>query len=92
MEEAAEADYVVIIDGGKIVAKDTPNNLKNQFAYDFIKIYQFDNKLLDILKKKKIEFNQQSDDRAKKHHLVFKIKLNVSCHQIVQLFKFPSHP
>ncbi len=61
MEEAAEADYVVIIDGGKIVAKDTPNNLKNQFAYDFIKIYQFDNKLLDILKKKKIEFNQQKE-------------------------------
>lgn len=41
MEEAAEADYVVIIDGGKIVASDTPNNLKNQYAYDFVKIYNY---------------------------------------------------
>ncbi|MDE6472232.1 MAG: ABC transporter ATP-binding protein [Clostridia bacterium] len=39
MEEASESDYVVIIDRGKIVASDTPNNLKNQYAYDFIKIY-----------------------------------------------------
>lgn len=39
MEEAAEADHVVIIDGGKIVASDTPNELKNQYASDFIRIY-----------------------------------------------------
>ena len=61
MEEAAEADYVVIIDNGKIVAKDTPNNLKNQFAYDFIKIYDYDKKLLSVLKKKKIKFVLEKD-------------------------------
>lgn len=32
MEEAADADYVVIIDGGKIVATGTPIELKNQYA------------------------------------------------------------
>ena len=45
MEEAGDADYVVIIDGGKIVASDTPNNLKNQYAYDFVKIYEYSDEL-----------------------------------------------
>lgn len=49
MEEAAEADYVVIMDNGKIVASDNPNNLKNQYAYDFIRIYKYDEKLIAIL-------------------------------------------
>lgn len=39
MEEAAEADSVVIIDGGKIVAEGTPLELKNQYTGDFITLY-----------------------------------------------------
>ena len=39
MEEAAEADYVVIIDGGKIVANGTPLALKNKYSGDFITLY-----------------------------------------------------
>lgn len=39
MEEAAESDYVVIIDAGKIAAEGTPHKLKNKFASDFIKFY-----------------------------------------------------
>lgn len=39
MEEAADADHVVIIDGGKILANDTPLSLKNAFAGDFITFY-----------------------------------------------------
>ena len=39
MEEASDADYVVIIDGGKIVAEGTPNTLKNEFAKDYLTIY-----------------------------------------------------
>jgi multidrug/hemolysin transport system ATP-binding protein len=34
MEEAAEADYVVIIDAGKVVAKGTPNELKLKYIAD----------------------------------------------------------
>ncbi len=45
MEEAGDADFVVIIDGGKIVASDTPNNLKNQYAFDFVKIYKYSDEL-----------------------------------------------
>jgi len=39
MEEAAEADYVVILDAGKIVAEATPLELKNTYTGDFITIY-----------------------------------------------------
>lgn len=39
MEEAAEADYVVIIDGGSVSAKGTPLELKNQYTGDFITLY-----------------------------------------------------
>lgn len=40
MEEAANADYVVILDGGKKVAEGTPHDLKNAYASDFIKFYK----------------------------------------------------
>ncbi|MGN1132454.1 MAG: ABC transporter ATP-binding protein [Ruminococcus sp.] len=39
MEEAAEADYVVILDSGKIVARGTPLELKNTYTGDFITLY-----------------------------------------------------
>lgn len=39
MEEAAEADYVIIIDGGKISAEGTPLELKNIYTGDYITIY-----------------------------------------------------
>ena len=39
MEEAADADYVVIIDSGKIVAEGSPLALKNQYVGDYITFY-----------------------------------------------------
>ncbi len=39
MEEASDADYVIILDSGKIVAKGTPLELKNQYTGDFITFY-----------------------------------------------------
>lgn len=39
MEEAADADYVVILDNGKIAAEGTPLQLKNEFTGDFITLY-----------------------------------------------------
>lgn len=39
MEEASEADYVVIIDKGQIKAEGTPHDLKNKYTLDFITIY-----------------------------------------------------
>lgn len=42
MEEAADADYVVIIDAGRISAKGTPLELKNRYTGDFITLYGID--------------------------------------------------
>ncbi len=42
MEEAAEADYVVIIDGGRIAAHGTPLELKNTYSDDYITLYGVD--------------------------------------------------
>ena len=39
MEEAADADYVIILDSGKISAKGTPLELKNTYTGDFITVY-----------------------------------------------------
>lgn len=39
MEEAADADYIVILDSGKISAQGTPLELKNKYTGDFITIY-----------------------------------------------------
>ena len=39
MEEAADADYVVILDSGRISAQGTPLELKNTYTGDFITIY-----------------------------------------------------
>ena len=39
MEEAADADYVVILDAGRIVAEGTPLALKNAYTGDFITLY-----------------------------------------------------
>ena len=39
MEEASEADYVVILDSGKIAAEGTPNELKNAYTGDYITLY-----------------------------------------------------
>lgn len=42
MEEAADADYVVILDSGKISAVGTPLELKNNYTGDFVTIYNVD--------------------------------------------------
>ena len=42
MEEAADADYVVILDAGKIAAEGTPLQLKNAYTGDFVTLYHAD--------------------------------------------------
>lgn len=39
MEEASEADYVTIIDEGKIIAEGTPLDLKNKYVGDYVLLY-----------------------------------------------------
>ena len=42
MEEAADADYVIILNKGKIAAEGTPLQLKNAYTGDFITLYGAD--------------------------------------------------
>lgn len=49
MEEAADADYVVILDSGKIAAKGTPLELKNNYTGDFVTIYNADEDAIGAL-------------------------------------------
>lgn len=42
MEEAAEADFVIVIDDGEVVARGTPTALKEQYASDRLKLYPLD--------------------------------------------------
>lgn len=49
MEEAAEADYVVMLDSGKISAEGTPLELKNTYTGDYITLYGVDEATIKTL-------------------------------------------
>ena len=49
MEEAADADYVVILDHGRIAAEGTPLTLKITYTGDFITIYNTEESLIKAL-------------------------------------------
>lgn len=48
MEEAADADFIIIIEKGKIIAEGTPLDLKNKYAKDIISLYHVEEK--DVMK------------------------------------------
>ena len=61
MEEAAEADYITIIDHGKIAAKGTPYELRNEYSSDLIKIKPLNAlKVEELLKKQGISYIHKS--------------------------------
>lgn len=57
MEEAADADYVVILDNGRIAAEGTPIELKNRYTGDFITIYGSDDAAIGSLEIPYEKFN-----------------------------------
>ena len=62
MEEAAEADYVIVIDNGEIAAKGTPTALREQYANDLIKLFPSDESaLLTVLEEMKLTYTRGSD-------------------------------
>lgn len=50
MEEASDADYVVIIDSGRISAEGTPHDLKEKYAGDYITFYGINEEQVKSLK------------------------------------------
>lgn len=60
MEEAAEADYVIVIDHGKIVAKGTPIELKDKYSMDRLMIDTDDpQSVYELLDKNKIKYEKE---------------------------------
>ena len=49
MEEAADADYIIILDAGRIAAEGTPLELKNKYAGDYVTIYNADEEQIKSL-------------------------------------------
>lgn len=49
MEEAADADYVVILDSGKLAAEGTPLQLKNAYTGDYLTLYGVDEERVKTL-------------------------------------------
>ena len=58
MEEAADADHVVILDSGRIASQGTPLELKNRYTGDFITLYGVDE---ESVKKLGIDYEKQKD-------------------------------
>ena len=63
MEEADGADYVIVIDDGKIAAKGTPTELCETYAQDKLLLHCADmDKVKAYLKEQKIEYTQVADN------------------------------
>ena len=76
MEEAADADYVVILDKGKIAAEGTPLSLKNEYTGDFIVVYNGDEEKIKALglpyEKIRDAFRVSVKDTAEARDLIMK--------------------
>ena len=78
MEEAADADYVTILDKGRIIAEGTPLELKTQYATDILYLYGVEE--ADV---KKLKLPYQ------KIHKAFKIKVKNSAVVAKLIIKYP---
>ncbi len=56
MEEAAIADYVLLIDKGKAVAEGKPIELKERYAGDYLRVYRYEPDFLNLLAEQRVEY------------------------------------
>ncbi len=61
MEEADSADYVVVLDNGRVKAKGTPNQLKKEYSADCLKLYGDVPHLIDIIKETRLSYSVLAD-------------------------------
>lgn len=82
MEEANSADYVIVIDNGKIAAKGTPIELKEQFANDKLIISSNDmQSIKEVLIENKIVFTESATN------IIIKLEKTTDSLPIIQLCK-----
>lgn len=78
MEEASEADYVLILDKGKISAEGTPLELKNKYTYDYVTLYNADEQ---AVKKMGVDYEKTRE--------AYKIKVENTSKVTELICKFP---
>lgn len=78
MEEAADADYVTILDKGRIIAEGTPLELKTQYATDILYLYGVEEA---EVKKLKLPYQKVHND--------FQIKVKDSAVVTKLIIKYP---
>lgn len=82
MEEAAKADYVIVIDKGEIAAKGTPEELKEKYSTDSVSIVPKDHdKAVSILSANRISFSEEADQ------LVVKLSETIEALPILKLLE-----
>lgn len=82
MEEAAQADYVIVIDKGTIAAKGTPSELKEEFSHDRLSLVGINNdELICRLQADGAAFHQNSD------RLVIDIPSTMASLDIIEKYK-----
>lgn len=62
MEEAASADYVVVIDKGSISAKGTPIQLKERYAQDSLHLYTKDSRITTLLSEQGYSYQLHNEE------------------------------
>lgn len=82
MEEAAEADYVIVIDDGQIVAKGTPLELKEKYASDKLILVSSDiHKVADLLRTMGLEYDLNGD------YLIVPLRTSLDALPLLELLK-----
>lgn len=82
MEEAAQADYVIVIDKGTIAAKGTPSELKEAYSHDRLSLIGSNNEeLICHLKADGVTFHQNSD------RLIIDIPSTMASLDIIEKYK-----
>ncbi len=80
MEEAADADYVIIIDKGIISARGTPSELRQKHAGDSLKLYGIDIALLEE------KLNQQGYEYTRKvDEIILKLEKTLDALPIIEV-------
>lgn len=68
LEESELATHVVIMNHGKIIAKGTPNELKNEYSNDFLIVYRGKSSALEN-RLKEDEYSFQYDEEKKRYSI-----------------------
>ena len=83
MEEAAEADKIVILDSGRICAEGTPFELKEKYARDKLRLYTEKTLAHDNLKKESFGYSAELKDTMQALEILDKVRGEITGFEVV---------